>query len=83
MQPEHTITANCSIQVRGKIARIKHENGRIIAEFLVHGPLSSVIENCNSNVPITKGYPNIFRGELFGLAGYEILDTENECIIEK
>lgn len=67
----------------GKIARITAANGRIIAEVLVHGPLNKVVENCANNVPIVNGRPNIYRGELWGLASYELLDLEEEAIKEK
>lgn len=67
----------------GRIIRFTHENGRIIAEIYVHGPFKNVLENCDQNLRITNGRANIFRGELFGLAGYEILDLENERITER
>lgn len=67
----------------GKIVRITSDNGRIILEALVHGPLKKVAENCTSNNSIVPGRANMFRGELYGLAGYELLDTENERVIEK
>ena len=67
----------------GRILTLTAINGRIIAEILVHGSLSDVLSNCLTEKPITKGRANIFRGELFQLAGYEVLDTENERIIEK
>jgi hypothetical protein len=66
-----------------KVMRLTHDNGRIIAEILVHGPLEAVIENCNSNTKIQNGRPNIYRGEAYGLAGYQLLDIEREEIIEK
>jgi hypothetical protein len=41
------------------------------------------VQNCEANTPITKGRPNVFRGELFGLAGYEYLNVAQEKIEEK
>jgi hypothetical protein len=68
----------------GRILRILcPDNNRIIAEILVHGPLRACAKNAAGNVPIQKGRPNIYRGELYGLTGYEILDKELENIIEK
>jgi hypothetical protein len=52
-------------------------------EALVHGPLAQVAYNCSVSASIASGRPNIFRGELHGLSGYEILDVENESIYEK
>jgi hypothetical protein len=66
-----------------KIATLKHENGRIIAQFLYHGPLDAVVLNCVRQQPIINGRPNIFRGELYQLAGYELLDVEKERVVEK
>jgi hypothetical protein len=77
------MTTNLELSESGKILYLTHPNGRKIAEILVHGPLASVLENCNQEKPLLKGRPNIYRGELFGLAGYELLDVENERIIEK
>lgn len=67
----------------GKFAEIRLESGRIIAQFLVHGLLKRVAENCRFENEILPGRPNIFRGELFQLAGYEFLNRENETIEEK
>jgi hypothetical protein len=80
-----TIKTPCilSISDSGRIAQIFHTNGRLITELLVHGPLLHVAQNCEANIPITKGRPNVFRGELFGLAGYEYLNVEQEKIEEK
>jgi hypothetical protein len=69
--------------INKRVMRITHDNGRIIAELLVHGALSRVMDNCDTEAPIVKGTASIFRGELFQLAGYELLDIENECIREK
>ena len=74
---------NMEISPSGRLLRLTHSNGRIIAEILIHGPLRQIVDNCESDMPIVRGRPNIFRGELFGLAGYEILDTASECIKEK
>lgn len=79
--------ANCTIEINiapdGKVCRIIHENGRIIAEFIVHGPLDRVIQNCNEMAPILNGRPNVFRGELYGLAGYEYLNVEEGRVEER
>lgn len=71
------------IELQGKILFITAENKRTIAEVLVHGPLESCMNNAARNVPIERGRANIFRGELFGLAGYEYLNIEEERIEEK
>lgn len=80
-------TAHTQLRVNGevysKIATLKHENGRIIAQFLYHGPLDAVVLNCVRQQPIINGRPNMFRGELYQLAGYELLDVENERVVEK
>ena len=81
-----TMTANVRLELSesGKLLRIVvPENGRLVAEILVHGPLSQALQNCLENAPVLKGRPNVFRGDLWGLAGYELLDTENEIIREK
>ena len=70
-------------EVYSKIATLKHENGRIIAQFLYHGPLNAVALNCVKQQPIINGRPNMFRGELYQLAGYELLDIENERVVER
>lgn len=67
----------------GKIAKLFHTNGRLIAEILIHGPLLKVAQNCAESRPILSGRPNVFRAEAFGLAGYEFLDTTNEVVTEK
>ncbi len=67
----------------GKFAELRLNNGRIIAQFLVHGLLKRVSENCVSRNEILAGRPNIFRGELFQLASYEYLNREEEMIEEK
>ena len=67
----------------GKILRLFHENGRLVAEILVHGPLNRVLQNCEDELPIISGRPNVFRGELFGLAGYEYLNCDTEVIEER
>lgn len=75
----------CTIEVStsGRIARIVHENGRVVAEMLIHGPLAKVMEHCDGRAPILNGRANIFRGELWGLSGYEILNINEERIEEK
>jgi hypothetical protein len=78
------VTAEINISETGRLLRIIHPgNGRIIAEILVHGHLKRVIAACDNSEPIQHGRANIFRGELFQLAGYEFLNTENESIEEK
>src|SRR5260221_14233507 len=72
------IRTNLSISESGRVMTITATNGRIIAEILVHGPLKQVIENCLNEASIQKGRANIFRGELWGLSGYEFLDVESE-----
>lgn len=67
----------------GHSAELRLENGRIIAQFLVHGLLKRVAENCLSDLAIQNGRPNIFRGELFQLAAYEYLNVEDERIEER
>jgi hypothetical protein len=52
-------------------------------EALVHGPLLKVSQNCDEEAPILRGRPNVFRAEVFGLAGYEFLDVDSERIEEK
>lgn len=63
--------------------RILHENGRILAEILVHGPLHKVAQNCDEEKPIINGRANIYRGECWGLAGYEYLNIDTECVEER
>jgi hypothetical protein len=79
------ILDNCRLELSesGRFMRLKAHNGRIIMEALVHGPLAQVAYNCSVSASIASGRPNIFRGELHGLSGYEILDVENESIYEK
>ena len=67
----------------GKFAELRLLNGRIIAQFLVHGLLKRVADNCISGNEILSGRPNIFRGELFQLASYEYLNVAEEKIEEK
>jgi hypothetical protein len=67
----------------GRTARLFHKNGRLIAEFLVHGPLLEVTTNCQENKEIIKGRSNVFRAEIFGLAGYEYLNMTDERIEER
>lgn len=71
------------ISESGKLLTIKHSNGRIIAEILVHGHLKRVMQACENDEDILAGRANIFRGELHQLAGYEYLNKEEECIEEK
>lgn len=78
-----TVNASLDLTPSGRILTIQGENGRVIAEILVHGPLGRVIENCKNDRPVERGYANIFRGELFGLAGYEFLNVEKERIEER
>lgn len=75
----------CTLEVSqtGKTVRIIHENGRVIAELLVHGCLARVAENCARNEPIIAGRSNLFRGELYQLAPYEILNFAEEFIVER
>ena len=75
--------ANLEISESGRVLRIFHENGRLISELLIHGPLSKVMKNCDEQRPILNGRPNVFRGECFGLAGYEFLNVSEERIEEK
>lgn len=77
------MTAELQISNSGRLLRIKHANGRIIAEILVHGHLWKVLENVDNGMPIQAGRANIFRGELYQLAGYEVLDVDAEVITEK
>jgi glutamine cyclotransferase len=72
-----------TISDSGRVLTIKHSTGRVIAEILVHGHLKKVLENIDNNNPIAKGIANIFRGELYQLAGYEWLNTDYEIIEEK
>ena len=67
----------------GKVAILRSRNGRLIAELLVHGPLLKCAMNAHDNIPIVSGRANIYRGEIFGLAGYEFLNIEEEWIEEK
>lgn len=67
----------------GRLAQLRLESGRIIAELIVHGLLKRVAENCIQSNDILAGRPNIFRGELYQLAGYEYLDKESESVLEK
>lgn len=64
----------------GKIATIRHENGRAIAEFYVDGPLAVAAYNVDRQIPVKKGRVNIFRGELQALDRDEMLDIANEVI---
>lgn len=77
------MTVELQISDSGKIARLLHTNGRIIAEFLVHGPLKKVVDNCERESPIVSGRANVYRGELFGLAGYEYLNIDEERLEER
>jgi len=67
----------------GKLAEIRMESGRIIAQFVVHGLLKKVAEHCNSGSEILAGKANIFRGELYQIAPYEYLDREKEVVLER
>lgn len=78
-----TISTKLEISDSGKIVKIFHENGRLIAEVLVKGPLLQAALNCHDNVPIVTGRPNVYRAECFGLAGWEYLNCETEQIEEK
>lgn len=79
----HTINCKLVISESGKVMQLHHENGRLIAEVLIHGPLLETAQNCTDRKPLLKGRPNVYRAECFGLAGYEFLDMSNECIKEK
>jgi len=72
-----------SISNTGRIAQLFHNNGRLIAEILIHGPLLRVAQNCHEEAPIIPGRPNVYRAECFGLAGYEYLNVTEESIQEK
>ena len=78
-----TIQLNFYISPSGRICRLITLNGRIIAEFLVHGYLLQAAENAVNNSKIERGRINIFRGELKQLAPYEYLDTKEEDICER
>lgn len=78
-----TLPALITISESGRVLTIRHSSGRVIAEVLVHGHLKKVLENINDSQPISKGIANIFRGELYQLAGYEWLNTDYEIIEEK
>ena len=68
----------------GKIAVLRYPPmDRIIAELLIHGNLIAATNNAVLNNPIKAGYANVFRGEVFQLASYEILDKQDELIREK
>jgi len=79
------MTFNCILEISpsGRVIKIHHSNGRLIMEALVHGPLLKVSQNCDEEAPILRGRPNVFRAEVFGLAGYEFLDVDSERIEEK
>jgi hypothetical protein len=77
------IPCTLTLSDSGKIAQIFHTNGRLIAELLIHGPLRATARNCHESRPILTGRPNVYRGEVFGLAGYEYLNIESERIEEK
>ena len=74
---------SCTLEIEGKIGRLIHTNGRIIAEFLFHGPLEAIVGNCEGQRPVLSGRPNIFRGELFGLASDEYLNIAEQKIEER
>lgn len=78
-----TINSKLVFSDSGKLCKIFHTNGRLIAELLTHGPLQEAAENCNNLRPIIPGRPNVFRGEVFGLAGYEFLNVNEERIEER
>ena len=84
-QPISQITPNALVEVSdsGRILTILHKNGRLIAEVLVHGHFKRVLEACENDEEIFRGRANIFRGELFQLAGYEFLNKQDETIQEK
>ena len=67
----------------GKILQLLAPNGRTILEILIHGDILGPINSAINNLPIVKGRSNIFRGECFQLANWELLDLENERVIEK
>ena len=71
------------IKVEGKVLFITAPNGRTIAEILFHGPFESCMINAANNLPIKKGTANIFRGELYGLTGYEYLNVKEGRVEEK
>ena len=60
-----------------------------IAEFLVHGPLDRIAKLTTGAVAPTtiqkegQILPKVFRGEIFGLAGYEFLNKTDERIEER
>src|SRR5260221_884247 len=72
-------------------ARVENNNNQpiTIAEFLVHGPLDRIAKLAVGAVaptPIQKEgqiLPKAFRGEIFGLAGYEFLNKTDERIEER
>jgi hypothetical protein len=76
-------TVTLKLSESGRILRLLAPNNRIIAEILVHGPLAKIVQNCVDNKPILRGRANVYRGELYGLTGYEILNIEQERIEER
>ena len=80
---KNNMNTQLEFSTSGRLCRIFHENGRLIAEFLVHGPLAQVAQNCDNLVPIVQGRLNVFRAEVWRLAGYEYLDLEGERITER
>ena len=77
------IPCTLEIEENSKVGRLIHANGRTVAEFLFHGPLEAIAINCDGQRPILPGRPNIFRGELFGLASYEYLNVAEQRIEER
>ena len=83
---------NCTLEFSesGKICWIRIANGNpplTIGEFLVHGPLDRIAKLASGGlIPIQKEgqiLPKVFRGEIFGLAGYEFLNKTDERIEER
>jgi len=75
--------ASLLVSESGKYAKISAPNGRIIAEFVVDGPLAVAAYNAVNNIPQKSGRVNFFSGELIQLEKGERIDPVTECIIDR
>ena len=83
---------NCTLEFSdsGKILWVKLSGNIVVAELMIHGPLDKVLRAAARSRPNHtetehngQPLPKVFRGELFGLAGYEYLNKTEERIEEK
>ncbi len=87
----------CYIQFSdsGKTARLVHKNGMTLAELVIHGPFATRTNEIHTRVCrcghasaacTCKRYEEAehapFRGEVYGLAEWELLDLKEEKVYE-